>query len=292
MNLKIKSKRNIIVASESPHLYATKRLLNEASKLKYQNSWINPYQFIISDRTIPLVNLEQTNLYFHRTTGIRYDDFDLAVSQFHSGHGLTITNPLRALEFFRSKERQALFFLENNFNSIETVSYRGELNAKYWDIICDLSKDQKFIIKMVRGNQGIGVNLVNGLQSLKSFLETFHAMKDQKFIIQPFIEHKKEWRVFILKNEIIGIIERTLHNDDFRGNSKRSSSLGKNIKKIPREIQNEALRAVNFSGLDYCGIDIIEDGKNFYFLELNPVPGFEQLEELSGLNIARELINL
>jgi len=141
---------------------------------------------------------------------------------------------------------------------------------------------------MNRGNQGIGVNLVYGVHSLKSLLETFHAMKDQKFIIQPFIEHKKEWRVFVIKNQIISIIERTIGKDDFRGNSKRSK--GKCIKKISSEIEAEILRAVELSGLDYCGVDIISDSNNYYFLEINAVPGFEQVEELSGINIAKELL--
>lgn len=287
MSFKING-RSIIVASESPDLYSTKRLLIEAEKLKLQNSWLNPYQFLISTNSVSSGKEEHTNLYFHRTTGIRYDDFDLVVSQHHRDSGYKITNPLQALLSFRSKDKQALFFTQNKLPAIETVSYRGELNEIYWDIISKLSPHQKFIIKMVRGNQGIGVNLVNGLQSLKSFLETFNAMKDQKFIIQPFIEHKKEWRVFILNNEILGIIEREISILDFRGNSKRSS--GKSIKKIPAEIQNEVLRGVSLSGLDYCGVDIIDDGNNFYFLEFNPVPGFEQIEELSGINVARELI--
>jgi ribosomal protein S6--L-glutamate ligase len=287
MGLK-KSYKSIIVASESPELYTTKRLLLEANKLKYSNSWLNPYNYLISTNLLSSAKKESYNLYFHRTTGIRYDDFDLVVSQYHKDYGFKVTNQLQSLESFRSKDKQSLFFAKNKLCSIETVSYRGELNDEYWEIISSLSPTQKFIIKMVRGNQGIGVNLVIGLQSLKSFLETFNAMKDQKFIIQPFIEHKKEWRVFIIKNEIIGIVERKLDVEDFRGNSKRST--GKIIRKISSEIQNEIQRGVILSGLDYCGIDIIDDGKDFYFLEFNPVPGFEQLEELSGINIARELV--
>jgi ribosomal protein S6--L-glutamate ligase len=280
-------KKNIIVASESPKLYTSMRLLSEAKKLKYLATWINPYQYLLDPLQGPKKN-KSNHLYFHRTTGIRYDDFDLLVSEHHNQAGFKITNPLQALELFRDKDRQSLFFNRHDLFSIKTISYRGDLNQKNWDLISALDAKEKFIIKMSRGNQGVGVNLVNGLHSLKSFLETFHAMKDQKFIIQPFIEHKKEWRVFVIKNEIMGIIERTLHHEDFRGNSKRSK--GKNVKRIAREMEDEILRGVHLSGLDYCGIDIIADGKNFYFLEFNPIPGFEQLEELSGLNIARELL--
>lgn len=282
-----KKYKTVIVASESPELYTSKRLLMEAKKLKYSSSWINPYQYLIPPLNKSLEN-ENSGLYFHRTTGVRYDDFDLLVTQYHQQKGFKITNPWENLATFRDKDRQSLFFGLHGLSLIKTLCYRGGLNEKYWESISSLSTKQKYIIKMARGNQGIGVNLIEGIQSLRSLLETFHAMKDQKFVIQPYIEHKKEWRVFIIKNEIVGIIERTIDKEDFRGNSKRSR--GKNIKKINLEIEAEILRGVKLSGLDYCGVDIIADTKNFYFLEFNSTPGFEQLEELSGKNIAKELL--
>ena len=285
--------KKLIVSSESPHLYTTKRLLIEAKKLKYSPEWINPYQYLLINKTIrsgeSRFETNPDSLYFHRTTGIRYDDFDLSVSSFHQNNlNLKITNPLRSLEEFRNKDRQAIFFNHNHINCIPSLCYRGELSESVWEQIQKISPDQKYILKMVRGNQGIGVNLVNGATSLKSLLETFNALKDQKFIIQPYVLHKKEWRIFVIKNEIVAIIERTLNKNDFRGNSKRSS--GKLLKKINPQIQNEVLRSIRLSGLDYCGVDIIANGEDFQFLEMNPVPGFEQIEELSGINIARELI--
>lgn len=282
-----KNNKNVIVASESPDLYTTNRLLTEARKLKYSSAWINPYEQMVSSTQ----NSKTTalhGLYFHRTTGIRFDDFDLSVSGIHQRTGLQISNPLEALPTFRDKLLQSLFMEKHQISEIKSISYRGELKENYWEQIVSLSHDQKFIIKMARGNQGIGVNLVVGLQSLKSLLETFHAMKDQRFLIQPFIEHKKEWRVFVIKNEIIATVEKTLAKEDFRGNSKRST--GKILKKMSLANQAEIIRVASLSGLDYCGIDVIIDDDQLIFLEINPTPGFKQVEELSGLNIARELI--
>jgi ribosomal protein S6--L-glutamate ligase len=151
-----------------------------------------------------------------------------------------------------------------------------------------ISKNQKYILKMNRGNQGIGVNFINGNKSLQSILETFSALNDQKFIIQPYIEHKTELRVFIIKNKIIAIIEKTINKNEFRGNSKRSKA--KVIKELPKNIIDEVIRISKLSQLDYCGIDILITGKKHYFLEVNAVPGFKQIEELSSINIAKELI--
>ncbi len=280
--------KTILIASESPDLYTTKRLLLEAKNLKFKAQWMNPYESLIpiNQKHSP-INSSQ-GLYFFRTTGIRYDEFDILLAIHHQKSGFKITNPISVLDTFRNKDKQMLFFEQNKIPLIDTIVYRGVLNEKNWGQIKKLSPKGKFILKMNRGNQGIGVNLIESLPSLKSVLETFHAMRDQKFLIQPFVEHKKEWRVFVVRQEIIGVIERTISDSDFRGNSNRSS--GKLIKKISKEIQEEILRAVQLSGLDYCGVDIMETSKGFLFLEINSVPGFEQMEELTGLNIARELI--
>ena len=112
MSLK-KNSKSIIVASDSPYLFTTKRLMLEAEKLKYHNSWLNPYQFLVSDNTGTSANNRSLGLYFHRTTGIRYDDFDLVVSKHHNDLGYNLTNPLHSLELFRSKDRQMLFFAQN-----------------------------------------------------------------------------------------------------------------------------------------------------------------------------------
>ena len=279
--------KTVIVASESPKLYTSKRLMTEALKLHYSSFWLNPYQHLLNSTEILLIK-DQQAFYFHRTTGIRYDDFDLLVSEHHQQNGFIISNPLTALEIFRDKARQSLFFSRHKLPSIKTINYRGNLSEKQVETLSELSPNHKFILKMIRGNQGIGVNLINGLPSLKSLLETFLALKDQKFLIQPFIEHHKEWRIFIIKGEIVGIIERTLAQDDFRGNSKRS--IGKFLKNLPIEIEFEIMRGVQLSGLDYCGVDILSNEDGFFILEFNPVPGFEQLEELGGINIAKELL--
>jgi glutathione synthase/RimK-type ligase-like ATP-grasp enzyme len=114
-------------------------------------------------------------------------------------------------------------------------------------------------------------------------------MKDQRFLIQPYILHKKEWRVFIIENEIIACIEKTLTKDNFRGNAKRS--FGKLLVKIPKGLEELSQRAFKLSGLNYAGIDILQsDAGELMLLEINAIPGFEQAEELSKKNIAREIL--
>jgi ribosomal protein S6--L-glutamate ligase len=276
--------KNLIIASESSKLFTTQRLLIEGKKLKYSTTWFNPYESSLAG----LKNYHKSSLYFLRTSGVRYDDFDLLTAQNFSLNNYNIKNSIESCSLFRNKDWQYLYFREHKINCIPSFMYRGTLQLHDWETIQKLSPNGDYVLKMNRGNQGVGVNLIHGHQSLISFLETFHAIKDQRFLIQPLIPHKKELRLFIIKNEIHAIVERTISENDFRGNAKRSNA--KLLTKIPKVIQDEVLKATKLSKLDYCGVDVIITKDEFLILEINPVPGFEQVESLSKKNIARELI--
>ena len=277
-------KKNIIMSALSSDLYTIKRLISEAKILKHSVSYLNPYQF-----NIPITPKQVQGHYFHRTTGTNYDDFDIIVTKHHELCGHTVTNPLERLKIFRSKDTQSLFFHEHNIPGIRTLLYRGSLTEIVEEELLSFSVDQKYILKMSRGNQGVGVNILESYKSLRSVLETFHAMKDQRFLIQPYLPHKKEWRVLFVRNEIIACIEKNISKDDFRGNAKRSN--GKLLKRLPTELKEIAIHTFLSSGLDYAGIDLLETTSGeIKVLEVNAVPGFEQAEELSAQNVARELI--
>ncbi len=287
----IRSDKTIIVASESPNLFSTKRLLEEAMLLGIKASHLNPFQSMMAFGNSPKDKDKKskiTGVYFHRTTGVRYDDFDLTFALNMEIRGHKIINSIKSIAQFRSKDLQQLFFQRNDLSCIKSIAYRGELDKENFEKILLLSKNDKYILKMLRGNQGIGVNLINGAHSLKSLLETFSKMNDQKFLIQPYIEHSKEWRLFFIKNELVAIIEKKMSSSDFRGNAQRSN--GKLISKLPKSISDEIQRGVCLSGLMYCGVDLFIKNDQYYILEFNPIPGFQQVEELSKLNIAKELI--
>lgn len=279
-------KNSLIVASIKADLFTTKRLLSSASKLKYSPIWINPYQSLL-----PLPSSLKASgnaLYFHRSTGTNYDDFDLLVTQAHQDAGFIITNNLTGLKQFRSKDEQFLFFSRHNLSCIPTLFYRGPMND---DLINRLKnfKTDKYILKMVRGNQGIGVNLFESQSSLLGMLETFTHMRDQRFLIQPFIEHRREWRLFYCGDKLLAAVEKKTAKNEYRNNAKRAHC--KLIKKLPHELSALGQEAFSQSGLDYAGIDVLEDKTGcLRLLEINSVPGFEQVEELSGLDMARELI--
>lgn len=279
------SQKTFIVSSLNSNLYTTKRFLEESKKLNYsQISYLNPLDF-----SIPQTFEELEGIFLHRSTGVNFDDFDLLIAQHFEHSGLRISNPLSAIFNFRNKDTQALFLRSQNIPTINSLVFRGPLSEDLKAKLAALAKNQQYVLKTNRGNQGIGVSFINGLTSLYSVLETLKAMRDQKFLIQPFIEHQKEYRLLIIKNEIHAVIEKTIEEGDFRGNSKRTKATL--ITQLDPELKDLAHKCFEISGLDYAGLDILRDTSGQYHLvEINSVCGFEQVETLSGLNIAREII--
>jgi RimK family alpha-L-glutamate ligase len=292
--LKSSPLKSLIVASQSRELYSTSRFLYEGEKLKLKTIYLNPYDsslLINFHNKKPNINKSSLDtLYLHRTTGVNFDDFDLVISSHYEAMGMKVSNPINATRLMRNKDEQALFMKTQNIPSIPSFVFRGKPTSQIIEEISRNLNTSKFVLKMSRGNKGVGVNFINGIQSIQSLLETFHAMKDQKMLIQPLIEHQREWRVFVIKNEIMAVVEKKINASDFRGNAERAKP--KLIKKIPRELSELAIDAFSKSGLDYAGIDIIEpsNGDQNLVCEINSIAGFEQIESLSKINIAKEII--
>ena len=282
---------NFLIFCQNTQLYSSARLLQEAAKLGFTTEELNPYQTHIS---YPAEYKQfDTTLACHRSTGIFYDDFDLLVSQALEDKGVPFFNSSQVMRQLRDKSLQAHFFSKHEINIVPTYALRGRPTKDNISEIKELFRPlnaEQFVVKPIRGNQGIGVNLINGQLSLASFLETLWAINDQRFIIQPYLENAREFRLLLAKDKILGTIEKSASPEDFRKNAKRGSGKYLAENQIPQEILAMAQQCLNLSSACYAGIDIIVHQNDIYLLELNLVPGFKMMEELSGLNIARELI--
>lgn len=284
-------KKQLIVASTNPELYTTKRLLKEANSLGFEIKQLNPYQTSLL-LTEPSVRVQNESLYLHRTTGVNFDDYDLTVATFFEQQGYQVSNPIKSIEELRNKDRQILHLKKLGLPLIESLTIKGALNNEtYQALILMQQKFQtdSFILKNIRGNKGIGVSIIHGLDSLTSLLETFKAMNDQKMIVQPYIVHEKEFRVVMTKDHCLTVIEKRMKQNDFRANANRAEDA--KIVKIPLELEEQCSRVMKSLKLDQAGIDILMSEKlGALFIEINPILGFEQAEELSKINIAKEMI--
>jgi len=277
--------KKLIIGSESNFLYSSKRFLEEGNKLGLKTQWLNPFQSHLKIGHDAQFSNFQNTLYLNRISGTRLDDFDFIVADHYKQLGAKISNPSSSMRIFRDKDRAQFFLQQFQLNPIPSFFFRGEIPG--FEIFEHLNSE-KFVVKMFRGNQGVGVNLLESRNSLESFLETFKSINDQKMIIQPFLPHKKEYRVFVCMGQILGIIEKKIDTKEFRANAKRSTL--KFLTKTPNNLSSLIEKCLETVPLHYYGIDMMIDEQGPLIIEINPVPGFEHIEKLSKVNIAKNVL--
>jgi ribosomal protein S6--L-glutamate ligase len=136
------------------------------------------------------------------------------------------------------------------------------------------------------------MSLCRGEDSLFTQLESYYYFKDQRFIIQPKVKGVREYRLFFIDNDIVGAFEKRLKNkDEFRKNAERSHCIPITPKDLSPKLTSFFHMIKRNTNLFYGGIDILETDKELFLLEVNPCPGFETLEQVCEVNIAKELVN-
>jgi len=142
--------------------------------------------------------------------------------------------------------------------------------------------DFPMVIKPNDSGSSVGISIINKESELQGSLR--HAfIYSEKAIIEQFIDGR-ELTVTILGNEALPVVE-IIPNDGWY-NYKNKYTKGKTIYEVPAKlniyevttIQKQALDVFKLFGCEVYGrVDFRYDGKDFYFLEVNTLPGMTPL---------------
>lgn len=247
----------ICVITRNTETYFIKRLTEEVRDVCFWNPWEKS-------------PLPTTDNFLVRTSGVYGDDRDLEMLRNIKSK---LINPVSAHELLRDKARQFQFLERKGFHLIpwKTLDGRGEFLP------------EKILIKPIRGQGGWGIRVMNQTE----FLLWENATTDRSWIIQPYLDDVKEFRLFFCGHEEV-LLERS-------GGSVANFSQGGTARLIPVPDAlcelGEEIRML--TGLEYGAIDLFETSSGEHLiLEINPVPGVEQLERVSGQNIVGKVVSL
>lgn len=259
--------KRITVIAKNKETYFIKRLMEEVGEqVKLFDPW--------SDIDFP-----EADLYIARTTGVYNSDLDLLIAK--SLPAEKLINPYPVLKLFRDKKTQYSWFEEKDISCTPWISLAGqsEITIEKFFRLYPFS-----VVKPVIGQGGWGIELLTW--------ENFRQWKkkkgaDDSWILQAYVRDAVEYRIFFMKNEEVIVLKRTAQTGitaNFRTQGKAS------VDTFPDEYKEELEKLIHLSGAKYGAIDcLVRDGR-CYFLELNVVPGIEQVENLSGHNIIKKLL--
>jgi glutathione synthase/RimK-type ligase-like ATP-grasp enzyme len=132
------------------------------------------------------------------------------------------------------------------------------------------------IAKAVDGHGGQEVYLVENAKQLENY-------QSPKYIIQPFIEHQGDIRVYIVGNKIVHSVFRTPKVGEFRSNF----SLGGLVTAVEPDGELKSLVETILAALPmaYAGIDFLVTKDGYMFNEIEDVVGARMLYATTTLDI-------
>ena len=146
------------------------------------------------------------------------------------------------------------------------------------------------VIKLLEGTQGIGVILAPDTRVASAIIETLQSAK-QNVLIQAFVKESKgrDVRALVVGDRVVGAMRRTAAGDEFRSNVHRGGTV--EALDLDEEYEVTAVRAAQIMGLRVAGVDMLEGNDGPLVMEVNSSPGFEGIEEATGLDIAGAVVD-
>ncbi|AEE19692.1 30S ribosomal protein S6--L-glutamate ligase [Dokdonia sp. 4H-3-7-5] len=281
----------IVVLSQNPNLYSTKRLIEAGEK--------KGHEMIIIDHTKCNLVIEKKNptiVY----KGKEIKDIDGVIPRIGASvtfFGTAVVRQFEMMKVFSATESQALVRSRDKLRSLQILSRAGLGLPK--TVFTNYSKDvgqvvdgvggAPLVIKLLEGTQGLGVVLADNKNSAESILEAFNGLQ-ARVIAQEFIKEAggADIRVFIVDGVVVGAMKRQGKEGEFRSNLHRGGSA--NVIELTDEEENAALKAAKAMGLGIAGVDLLQSARGPLILEVNSSPGLEGIETATGKNIANYII--
>ncbi len=224
-------------------------------------------------RGVPGGSLEQVVYYLDVLHGLEY----LGVPVFNNTHALE-----------RSVDKGMTSFLLRSHDIPTPNSFFSSdlhyINNKIHEL---LDRGHELVLKPIFGSQGKGVQRIS---SKCDFID--HTFIHGVMYVQDYIDagHQVgvDYRVFIVAGEIIASMKRT--GESWITNVAQGGKV--EAIKLEDTIESIALEAVRATGLDYSGVDLIQDkhGK-FWVTEVNSVPAWKGLQQTTHTNLSEVIVD-
>lgn len=281
----------IAILSRGPQNHSTRSLVEAAEKAGHIADVCDPFGFYL-----------QIGGTGHRITyqGEPAEDYEVVIPRLSSATaryggevvlhyewlGIPVVNTAKAIAEARHKFKSLRILAQHGLPIPPslTVGSATTLEETAQEI-----GDYPYIIKPFYGTHGIGVMLLDTPTSLTSTVE---AMCDlhRDYIIQSFIAEAAgvDIRILVVGGNVIAAMERSAGPGEFRSNI-HQGAYGTQVK-LTDEYKRIAIDAASALQLDIAGVDLMQTKNGPVILEVNPSPGFEELESVSGVDIAKSMI--
>ena len=281
----------IALLSRGPQNYATRRLNESALNAGHTAKILDPFGFYLQ------VGSNNRRITYH---GKPAEDFDVLVprlSRTTAQYGEEVVAHFEWIGTPVVNRAKSIAAARHKFHSLRVLAQHGLPvppsltvgSATFLENAVAEMGNYPFILKPFHGTHGRGVMLLDTPTSLTSAVDVLCDLHED-YVIQPFIAEAEgvDIRVLIVGGEAIAAMKRSAPAGEFRANIHRGGS-GEAVS-LPDAYTDVAVRAAAALELEIAGVDLLQTNEGPVVLEVNPSPGFEELESVTGINVADAII--
>ncbi|MDQ7779886.1 MAG: RimK family alpha-L-glutamate ligase [Planctomycetota bacterium] len=281
----------LLVLSRRGSYYSTRRLREAGNALGHEIVVVDPLRCtLLVEKGGPRVyfgarDLGDADVVIPRV-GTYGADYSIAVVRQFELMGKPVLNSAESISLTKDKLKCLQMLVARGFKVPPTILSRFPQNIAR---AIDHLGGPPVILKLLRGSQGTGVILGESPHAVEAVLDTMWNL-GQDIMLQQFVAEAEgsDFRILVLDGRILAAMRRSAKKGDFRSNIHCG---GTGVKAtLSREAKSIALRAAAATGLDFAGVDLLESSKGLLALEVNSSPGFQGMEDATGLDIASKLI--
>ena len=271
--------------------YSNKRFREEAKELGIKLKIIDPAEYdLVLGRRSPMLfrngkSAGNVDVVIPRM-GASVTNYGLAVIAQFEMMGIPVLNDSNAIQATRNKLRCFQLMSRHDIDIPKTVIIRhpSELQEAV-----NAVEGFPIVLKLLSGTQGVGVMLVENMQTMKATLDTLWSL-GQDILIQECIKESlgRDVRVIVVGDKVVAAMRRQARIGDFRANVHRGGVATK--VEISEELKRISVESAKIVGLHVAGVDVLESHSGPKVIEVNSSPGMEGIEMSTGMNVAKEVL--
>lgn len=288
-----KSGLNIALLASNPNLPSNQRLMEAAEERGHSISFYDVKQCYMK--------LDSENPEVHYRGGLILNKLDAIIPRIRPDltfYGCALVRQFESIGSYALNTAEAIGNSRDKLYSLQLLLRHGVQipTSGFADSpieteeLIDMVNGAPLIVKLLEGPQGRGVVLAETRKAGESLINAFKSLQ-ANLLVQEFIKEAdgKDLRLFVVDGKVVASMQRQALAGDFRANLHRN--LNVSAVKITTEEKRLAIKAARVLGLKVAGVDIIRSNRGPLLLEVNSSPRIDDIEEVTGKDIAGAMIS-
>lgn len=288
-----KSGLNIALLASNPDLPSNQRIMEAAEERGHNVSFFDVKQCYMK--------LDSENPEVHYRGGLILNKLDAIIPRIRPDltfYGCSLVRQFESIGSYALNTAEAIGNSRDKLYSLQLLLRHGlQIPTSGFadspietEELIDMVNGAPLIVKLLEGPQGRGVVLAETRKAGESLINAFKSLQ-ANLLVQEFIKEAegKDLRLFVVDGKVVASMQRHALAGDFRANLHRN--LNVSAVKITTEEKRLAIKAARVLGLKVAGVDIIRSNRGPLLLEVNSSPRIDDIEEVTGKDIAGAMIS-